>query len=269
VNSKRTYSILVVGCGSIGRKHALCFKQLVGDQVVICDSQPELARKLASEIGVHYAPDVEFALRNHAVRAAVVCTPAHTHVQITLDLLKAGIHVLVEKPLATSLVQIEELVSVHSHTGLKVAVAYVYRFFPYLMQSRNWILQPKMGRIGVLSYVGGQPFHRLRPAYEKTYYRSRATGGGAIQDALTHITNWAESIVGAAHHVKAIAGNFKLSGVSVEDTACVIAQHKHAISSYCINQFQPVDEGVVSVHAEHCNVVVEIHRQRWGTAVQL
>ena len=48
----------------------------------------------------------------------------------------------------------------------------------------------------------------------------------------------------------------------------MIAHHEHAIASYCINQFQPVDEAVVHIHAERCSVIVEFHRQRWAYCME-
>ena len=75
-------------------------------------------------------------------------------------------------------------------------VAYVYRAHPALMEMKQALDHGRFGRPLQVVAVSGQNFPFYRPAYRQTYYADRATGGGAIQDALTHVVNAAEWLVG-------------------------------------------------------------------------
>ena len=58
-----------------------------------------------------------------------------------------------------------------------------------LLQAKAFLARGELGHIRQVQMISGQPFHRLRPGYAQSYYRDRKSGGGAIQDALTHSVN--------------------------------------------------------------------------------
>lgn len=74
------------------------------------------------------------------------------------------------------------------------------------------------------------PSHR--PAYRTIYSNDHAKGEGAIQDALTHVANTAEWLVGPVDRLVANAGHQVLDGVSVEDTVHLLAKHGEVMASY-------------------------------------
>ncbi len=109
----------------------------------------------------------------------------------------------------------------------------------------------------------GQNFPTYRPAYRQTYYASRATGGGAVQDALTHIIDAGQWLVGPIDKLAADASHQLLEGVEVEDTVHVIARHGSVMGSYALNQHQMPNEFTISVHCERGTVRYEMHESRW------
>ena len=127
---------------------------------------------------------------------AVVATPAPLHVPLATELAEAGVHVLIEKPLATSTEGVARLQKVVDDRGVVVGVAYVYRSHPLIRSVREAVASGRFGQPVELVAVAGQHFPTYRPAYRTIYYNNRATGGGAIQDALTHVINAGEWIVG-------------------------------------------------------------------------
>jgi predicted dehydrogenase len=98
--------------------------------------------------------------------------------------------------------------------------------------------------------VAGQHFPTYRPAYREIYYASRAAGGGAIQDALTHLINAAEWLVGPVTQLAADAAHLVLPGVDVEDTVHVLARHSKILASYSLNQHQAPNEFSLTVVCE-------------------
>jgi predicted dehydrogenase len=113
----------------------------------------------------------------------------------------------------------------------------------------------------------GQHFPTYRPAYRETYYRDRRQGGGAIQDALTHMGNAVEWVVGPTTRIFCDGAHQALEGVTVEDTVNASARNGDVLVNYSLNQFQAPNETRLDFHAEGGSVRVELNVQRWGVFV--
>ena len=261
MSSHRT---LVIGCGSIGERHLRCFLQTGRTTPVACDSNSQRLAHMAAMYGTATESDWAAALQRGDFDAAVICTPAPLHIPMARAALEAGAHVLVEKPLSHSLAGVAELQHVREKSGRHIAVAYVFHQNPLLNAAREFVRRGEFGAIQQATVVAGQPFHLLRPAYAQTYYRDRATGGGAIQDALTHSANWIEGLLGPTESLVADCGHLVLPNVTVEDTVHIAARHAGALVSYSLNQFQAPNETTFQLHAAGGSVSVEFHRRRWG-----
>lgn len=255
--------VLVIGVGSIGERHVRCLQRSGRAEVAICEVNAELRKAVADRYGLgqSYAELGEALQRGYD--AAVICTPAHLHVEMATQLAARGIHLLIEKPLSTKLAGVEELDELVQRNKILAAVAYVYRAHPALAAMRQAIRSGRFGRPVQLVTQGGQHFPTYRPAYREIYYTDRATGGGAIQDALTHVINSAQWLIGPIDCVAADAAHQVLAGVQVEDTVHVIARHGPVLASYSLNQYQAPNEGSITVVCEAGTARFEIHQQRW------
>jgi len=178
-------------------------------------------------------------------------------------LAQAGVHLLIEKPLGTGLEGLDALERVVAERNLVAAVAYVLRHHPALRAMREAIHGGRFGRPVQLTAVCGQHFPTFRPAYREIYYADRATGGGAIQDALTHLINASEWLVGPIDRLVADAAHRVLEGVTVEDTVHAIARHGELLASYSLNQHQTPNESVITVVCERGTCRAELHRDCW------
>jgi len=263
----RDTRVLIVGVGSIGERHLRCFLRTGRVQVAVCEIEPQRRAAAAERYGVSrlYANlDEALADAGNGPDAAVVATPAHLHLAMARQLAESGVHTLIEKPLSTTLAGLDELQRAIERTGVRVAVAYVLRHHPALRAMRDAIRSGRFGRPLQLVAVAGQHFPTYRPAYREIYYRDRATGGGAIQDALTHLINAAEWLVGPAERLVADAAHQTLAGVEVEDTAHLLARHAgNLLAAYCLNQYQAPNEVTITVVCERGTCRWELHRHRW------
>ena len=257
-------SILVIGCGSIGERHVRTFLKTGRARVTACDTQPALLQRLAETYQMPTTTDWQAALSAGA-DAVVICTPAHLHVRMARQALAAGCHVLVEKPLSQSLEGVAELIQERDRSGRAVAVAYVLHVYEVLAQAREFLRRGEFGPVQQATVVTGQAFPVFRPAYAQTYYRDRRTGGGAIQDALTHSVNWVESVIGPADSVLCDCAHLVLPDVEVEDTVHVASRHGSALASFALNQFQAPNETTLQFNSALGSVRIEAHRPRWGT----
>ncbi|MDB6167591.1 MAG: hypothetical protein JWM88_455 [Verrucomicrobia bacterium] len=260
----KRHPILIIGCGSIGERHVRCFQKTGRADVTACDANPALLQRMVDTYQVPVASDWKVALGGN-FEAVVICTPAPLHVPMATAALDAGRHVLVEKPLSHSLDGVDELFRARERSGRQIAVAYVLHVYAILNDARAFLHSGEFGAVREASVVSGQPFHLYRPAYAQTYYRDRRTGGGAIQDALTHTVNWMESALGPTDSVLCDSAHQVLPGVEVEDTVHVSARHGAAMVSYVLNQFQAPNETTMLFNTPLGSLKIELHRQRWGT----
>lgn len=255
--------VLVVGVGSIGERHTRCFLKTGRASVSIC----EVNRALRDEVGGRYGIERVFADVDSALAephdVAVVAVPANHHIPVATRALRADLHLLIEKPLSVSMDGVDELVRAAAETRRVVAVGYVHRANPSLSAMRDAILSGTLGKPLQLVAVSGQHFPTYRPAYRDTYYANRATGGGAIQDALTHILNAGEWLLGPIDRLVADADHKSLEGVDLEDVVHLLARHGDVPASYSLNQFQAPNESTITVVCERGTARFESHRQRW------
>jgi predicted dehydrogenase len=194
---------------------------------------------------------------------AVVATPAHLHIDIAASLAEQRVHLLIEKPLSTNTKGIERLARIAKDRNIVIAIAYIYRCFPAIEAMRAALVAGRFGKPLQLVSVAGQHFPTYRPAYRDTYYADRACGGGAIQDALTHLINVGEWLVGPLDRLVADAAHRGLDGVDVEDTTHVIGRHGSVLGSYSLNQYQSPNENTMTVICERGAARWEVHAHRW------
>jgi predicted dehydrogenase len=256
--------VLVVGVGSIGERHLRCFLATGRVRAAVCEANAELAARVAGRYGIgDVFTSLDAALAAGPFDAAVICTPAHLHLAMARRAVGAGCHVLIEKPLSTTADGLPELRAALAESGKVASVAYVYRAHPALGAMRAAIAAGRFGRPVQLVMTGGQHFPTYRPAYRQIYYRDRATGGGAIQDALTHMLDAAQWLVGPVTRLAADAAHQVLDGVTVEDTAHVVARHGGVLASYSLNQYQAPNETTITVVCERGTARFEAHRAAW------
>ncbi|HEX4415500.1 MAG TPA: Gfo/Idh/MocA family oxidoreductase [Lacipirellulaceae bacterium] len=258
------YRALVIGAGSIGERHIRCFLATERADVAICEPNATIRNVIRERYGTLQSFECLDDALSESFDLAIVATPAPLHILQARLLVEKGIRPLVEKPLSLNLDGIVELDRAASRRRLVAGVAYPYRAHPALAAMRDAIASSRFGQTLEVIAVAGQHFPTYRPAYRDIYYRDRATGGGAIQDALTHLINAVEWVVGPTTSVVADAAHLRLEGVTVEDTVHVLARNTEVATSYALNQHQPANELTVTVICERGQARFEAHRAKWS-----
>jgi predicted dehydrogenase len=254
---------VVLGVGSIGERHLRCFQTTGRTELAIVEPNPTLRQTVAERYGISQAFASLAEAWEFRPTAAVVATPAPYHIPLSTELAERKVHLLIEKPLSTSVEGIDRLQQVVRENHVTVALAYVLRMYPVLQALKSAVGSGRFGRPVQLVAVGGQNFPTYRPAYRDIYYRDRALGGGAIQDALTHTLNAGEWLVGPIDRLLADAAHQVLDGVEVEDTVHVLTRQGNVMGSYSLNQHQPANESTLTVICERGMVRGEFHLNRW------
>jgi predicted dehydrogenase len=256
--------VLIVGCGSIGERHLRCFQSTGAAEVAACDANVTLLDRVAETYAVPKFADLGDALAARKWDALVICTPAHTHLPIALLGLEHGAHLLIEKPLAVDAALVPQVREAIAKSDRAVAIAYVYHAMPWIAAMRDALHSGDFGRPLHASFVAGQHFPTFRPAYRDIYYARHESGGGAIQDAITHLVNAMEWMLGPVTRLYADARHQALEGVEVEDTVVISARHGDVLGSYTMNQFQAPNESTLQIHCEKGSLCAQGHRQRFG-----
>ncbi len=254
---------LVIGGGSIGERHVRCFQSTNRTDVWLCEINEDVRNDVTKRYQLaHSFSDLQTAIQQQP-DIAVICTPAHLHISMAKELAEAGIQLLIEKPVSTNFEGIDELLEVRNQRNITMGIAYVYRAHPVLAEMQAAISSGRFGKPLQVNIVSGQHFPFYRPAYRDIYYKDHATGGGAVQDALTHMVNAAEWLVGSVTRLVADADHLVLEGVTVEDSVNVIARHGDVLGSYSMNQHQTLNETTLTVICEGATVRFESQACRW------
>lgn len=148
-------TIGVVGCGHWGPNHVRVFSELDRAEVVACaDIDGKRLERISDRFpGVRTTKSYRALLRDRSVDAIVVATPTATHATIVRDALRAGKHVLVEKPLCTTSAEARELVQLEHQTGQVLMVGHVFLFNNGINRLRDTILSGELGPIYYLDAV--------------------------------------------------------------------------------------------------------------------
>lgn len=139
-----TLRTAVIGVGHLGKQHARLHSDLAGegmiDFVSVCDLAAETAQAIAAERKVGWTTNWRELIG--AVDAVSLAVPTESHSEIACGLLQAGIHVLVEKPIARSLVEADAMIAAAAQSGALLQVGHAERFNPALVALRPHVRNP-------------------------------------------------------------------------------------------------------------------------------
>jgi predicted dehydrogenase len=189
-------NVLIIGAGSIGERHVRAFRNITGVEVSVVDSRERRVQKIARQYGCTEGFTHLAKVPLSRFHAAVIATPTDSHISIGNLAAEAGLHLLIEKPLAISLDGLEHFITTCEAKNLVVAVGYVLRFHPAVIKVRELLLEGALGNPLSMDAMCTHHLPDSRPDYLQTYYGSTNAGAGVILD-LSHELNYAEWLFGA------------------------------------------------------------------------
>jgi len=256
-------NVLVLGGGSIGERHLRCFQQ-IGCDVALCDSNAqrrgELAERYHLSRTLASVPEAATATWD----CVVICTPADLHIEHAVQLAPTTPALLIEKPLSTRLEGVPRLQA--ATAGKTVQVAYVLRVHPATQRVRRLLSEGEIGPLLQVTITAGQHFPTFRPAYREIYYARRESGGGAVQDAATHLLDLVQYLAGPLDWVFCDYAHQQLAGVEVEDTVHLLgrANEGKVLVSLALNQFMAPNELHLQLNGAKGSLGVRYHENRAG-----
>jgi UDP-N-acetylglucosamine 3-dehydrogenase len=190
----------VIGCGSIAQHRHLPEYQVNPnvELVAVCDINQERAIEVAEKYGVLSYTSYEELLKSAEVDAVSVCTPNYLHAPITIAALEAGLHVLCEKPMATSKEEAEAMIGAAEKNGKKLMIGHNQRFVPSHQKARQLIANGEVGRIYSFrtAFGHGGPEGWSVDGKESWFFEKEKAFVGAMGDLGVHKTDLLRYVLG-------------------------------------------------------------------------
>ncbi|MEN5278404.1 Gfo/Idh/MocA family oxidoreductase [Brucella sp. TWI432] len=229
---KDAIAVAVIGAGAIGRTHIDTLGRMEGMRLAALVDPAPSGRALAESLGVPCLPDVDALIASGLVQAAIVATPNETHLPVSEVLLRAGIPVLLEKPVAESLSSAQSLIAVVEETGVPLLVGHHRRHNPIVQAAHAAI---HAGRIGQLVMASVTCTLAKPASYFDAAWRRAPGAGGPLLINLVHEVDLLRYFFGEVASVKAITSH-KVRGFAVEDTAAVALRFASGgLATLCIS----------------------------------
>ncbi|KAJ9663852.1 hypothetical protein H2198_000612 [Neophaeococcomyces mojaviensis] len=213
-------TVAIIGTGLIGPRHA---QTVLEDPntilTAIVDPLPH-GEQIAQRFNVPWHKSISSLIAStDKPLAAIICTPNHTHVPIALDLVSAGIHVLVEKPISVDISSGETLICAARNKGVNLLVGHHRRFNPYVVAAKEVIYS---GRLGAITAVNGMWTTYKPPSYfdPPGDWRRDGVKGGVVMINLIHDVDLLQALAGPITRVYA-EGTPKRRGFDAEEGAAI------------------------------------------------
>ncbi|WP_136706706.1 Gfo/Idh/MocA family oxidoreductase [Agromyces sp. H66] len=225
----------LLGVGAMGRHHARVLREVEGVELVAIADPGGDPHGVAG--GLDVLPDLD-ALLDVGIDMAVVAVPTQFHEDAALKLAAAGVHVLVEKPIAHSIEAGERMVEAFSERGLVGAVGHVERFNPALQELRRRLASGDLGEVYQIA------------TRRQSNFPARIADVGVAKDLASHdidLTAW----VAQSEYASVFAQTTFKSGRNHEDMIAVTGRLTNdVIVSHLVNWLSPMKERVTVVSGD-------------------
>lgn len=216
----------IIGCGRIAPRHADTLADIPDAELVqVCDVIESRAHAFAEKYGAAYCLNYHDLLANPEIDIVNICTPSGMHAEMTIAALKAGKHVIVEKPMAMNPADADRMIAAAKEADRKLCIVLQNRYNPPMQDFYRAIRDGKIGRV-LLGSVTVR-WYRPQEYYNDGWHGTKSMDGGALMN---------QSI----HHIDALQW---LVGVPVKSVFAYTATLAH--------QMEAEDAGVVVVKFEN------------------
>jgi predicted dehydrogenase len=211
----------IVGCGGIAVQHAVALAEIPeSDFSACCDIDETRAQTLADRHGVpHVFTDYRELFASGTVEAVCVCTPHPSHAAIVSAAAEAGVHVLVEKPIAAELAEADAMVEAAEKGGITFGGIFQRRFWPAAQRLRKAIDDGEFGRLTLAECQ--IRLWRPREYFARDAWRGKwaTEGGGALMNQGVHMIDFMQWFMGPVKEIYAKYGTLQHAEfIDVEDT---------------------------------------------------
>ena len=244
----------IIGCGKVAHLHAAALNRLPeANFTAVTDRIPERTQAFAERYRVKAYSDIQDMVSAAGIEAVIVCTPHPVHAESTIQAAQAGIQVLIEKPMASSLADCDAMLNAANDAGVKLGVVSQRRLYEPVQRVKQAIDAGKIGQpiLGTVTMLGWR---------DEAYYTSDAwrgtwkgEGGGVLVNQAPHQLDLLQWFMGPIDELFGWWGNLNHPYIEVEDTTTAVIRFKNgALGSIVVSNSQkPGIYGKVQVHGKN------------------
>ena len=227
------HKVFLAGCGSIGKRHAECLKDIGIKNFVFFDIDPARSQELADLYGGTTVSSYEEGLLTDA-DCVYILSPTALHVQQAMAAIKHGKHVFLEKPLSDSLDGVDELNEMAKEKNLIVEIGFCFRFHDGIRELKRRLDAGEIGKLVSIRAMMGEHFPDVRPDYLSTYYVKYSGAFELIHDLDLAIFLAGDDPIDCTGYF----GSYSELGFESPDTVEMLVKFKNCLANVHLDFFQ-------------------------------
>jgi len=249
----------IVGCGRIGARHAGHIRK-IGILKAVCDINREKVKFLGDEYSANVYNDLNELLKSEKeVDVISICTPNGLHAEHTIKSLKAGFHVLCEKPMAINVQDAGKMIDTAEKANKRLFIVKQNRYNPPVVAIKNIIDEGKLDKI--FNVQLNCYWNRNNKYYNESEWKgSKKLDGGTLFTQFSHFIDLLFYLIGDVRDVYSFIDNYSHKDIiEFEDTGVAILKfYNGAIGTinYTVNSYNKNMEGSITIFAEKGTVKI-------------
>lgn len=216
----------IYGCGNIARVHAAAINEVDGAELVaVSDVNIGHADSFSDIYGGRVIDTYDELVRDPEVDAVCISTPSGTHAELAIKAVSHGKHVVLEKPMAITVKECEDIISACEANNAKLMVISQYRTLPGVHRTRELIRSGELGRLVICNVH--MKYYRDEEYYLNSWRGTKKMdGGGALMNQGIHGVDVLQYLCG---EIKSIQSNVRtlIHDIEVEDTAVAVLEFEN------------------------------------------
>lgn len=248
----------IIGCGNIGKRHAEQI-QKVGKLVAVCDVIQDKADELGKKFNAPAYTSIDKLFNfTKNIDVVCVCTPNGLHALHSIMALRAGCHVLCEKPMAIKSSDCRAMIEEAEKAGKLLFVVKQNRFNPPVVAVKELLNEKKLGKI--YSIELNCFWNRDVKYYENSWKGTKELDGGTLFTQFSHFIDLLYWMFGDVKQIKAFIQNYSHQNIiEFEDTGVAILEFENGIMAtinYTVNSYKKNMEGSLTIFGENGTVKI-------------
>jgi len=227
---RKIFNFGIIGTGQIAHIHYQALKNIHNARLIaIQDINLKTAINFARKYKIpQYYKNYLDLLKNKKIDVVIVCTPHWTHEEIGINAAKFGKHVLIEKPIATTVKSAENIINACEKNNVKLGVIFQNRFSNEALKLKSYIQSGKLGKIVVANVLVN--WYRTQEYYDNAPWRAFKfeAGGGVLMTQAIHFIDLLQWCIGPPESIYAYI-DVKTHNIEVEDTAVAVFSFKSSV----------------------------------------
>ncbi|NLS78222.1 MAG: Gfo/Idh/MocA family oxidoreductase [Chloroflexi bacterium] len=259
----------IIGVGGMGSGHARNMPKIEEVRLTaVADIDPTALKTATDAFDVPGFPNATELINSGLVDAVIVATPHYFHPPIAIEAMKAGLHVISEKPMGVQVSEAQKMIDTANKTGQTLAVMFNQRSTPHIQAARKLVEQGRLGELYRTLLVEG--WYRSQAYYDSATWRAtwKGEGGGVIMNQAPH---WLDLFTWLGGLPSRVLGRTmtRQHRIEVEDEVSALLEYKNGATGYL---HESVNEAPTSSRIELCGeygkLVVEKDRIRFWEVPQ-